>query len=186
MTYRGGTGGNTYMNNRSSGTGGYGVGGWPFGGGKKEKTYKSKQDFGSILRTTASKDAYMVINGFGDAERFKKKYGLTAEQFLALPEYPTDQSSLDSNIFTKNVSYDNAFDYYDSPNYGLRTSEIAYNMSMEDELNSIVEGLADPNSQMVLNTQTAQQDSDNQIEYSAIAVRGNPLKTGTYISPYSV
>ena len=186
MTYRGGTGGNTYMNNRSSGTGGYGVGGWPFGGGKKEKTYKSKQDFGSILRTTASKDAYMVINGFGDAERFKKKYGLTAEQFLALPEYPTDQSSLDSNVFTKNVSYDNAFDYYDSPNYGLRTSEIAYNMSMEDELNTIVEGLADPNSQMVLNTQTAQQDSDNQIEYSAIAVRGNPLKTGTYISPYSV
>jgi len=59
-------------------------------------------------------------------------------------------------------------------------------MSMEDELNTIVEGLADPNSQMVLNTQTAQQDSDNQIEYSAIAVRGNPLKTGTYISPYSV
>ena len=34
MTYRGGTGGNTYMNNRTSGTsgtGGYGVGGWPFG-----------------------------------------------------------------------------------------------------------------------------------------------------------
>ena len=45
MTYRG-TGGNTYVNNRTSGTGGYGVGGWPFGGGKKEKTYESKQDFG--------------------------------------------------------------------------------------------------------------------------------------------
>ena len=48
MTYRG-TGGNTYVNNRTSGTGGYGVGGWPFGGGKKEKTYESKQDFGAIL-----------------------------------------------------------------------------------------------------------------------------------------
>ena len=186
MTYRGGTGGNTYMNNRTSGTGGYGVGGWPFGGGKKEKTYESKQDFGAILRATAMKDATMVINGFGDPERFKKKYGITAEQFLALPDYPTDQSSLNSNVFTKNVAYDNAFDYYNSPEYGLKTSEVAYNMSMADEVNTMVDGISDPSNQVVLNNQTSSTNAGNQIEYSAIAVKGNPLKEGTYLSPYSV
>ena len=187
MTYRGGTGGNTYMNNRTSGTGGYGVGGWPFGGGKKEKTYESKQDFGAILRSTAMKDATMVINGFGDPERFKKKYGITAEQFLALPDYPTDQSSLNSDVFTKTVAYDNAYDYYNSPNYGLRTSEVAYNMSMQDEVAQISDSLADPETQVVMNNANVNKDGgDQQIEYSAIAVRGNPLKDGTYISPYAV
>ncbi len=182
MTYRG-MGGNTYVNNRTSGTGG-GIA--FFGGKKKEKVYKSKQDFGTILRRTAETDAMMVINGFGDPERFKKKYGLTAEQFMALPEYPTDQSSLDSNVFAKNVNYDNAFDYYNSPEYGLRTSEIAYNMSMADEVNNIMDGLSDPDNQVILNNHTASTNAGKQVEYSPIAVRGNPLKDGTYISPYSV
>ena len=178
-----GRGGNTYVNNRASGTGG-GIA--FFGGKKKEKVYKSKQDFGTILRRTAETDAMMVINGFGDPERFKKKYGLTAEQFMALPEYPTDQSSLDSNVFAKNVNYDNAFDYYNSPEYGLRTSEIAYNMSMADEVNNIMDGLSDPDNQVILNNHTASTNAGKQVEYSPIAVRGNPLKDGTYISPYSV
>ena len=186
MTYRG-TGGNTYINNRTSGTGGYGVGGWPFGGGKKEKTYESKQDFGAILRATAMKDATMVINGFGDPERFKKKYGITAEQFLALPDYPTDQSSLNSNVFTKTVAYNNAFDYNElaSPQYGLKTSAIAYNMSMEDEVNSMVDSISDSVDPIVMNNVNSA-DTGNQTPYSAIAVRGNPLKEGTYVSPYSV
>ena len=186
MTYRG-TGGNTYVNNRTSGTGGYGVGGWPFGGGKKEKTYESKQDFGAILRATAMKDATMVINGFGDPERFKKKYGITAEQFLALPDYPTDQSSLNSNVFTKTVAYNNAFDYNEigSPEYGLKTSEIAYNMSMEDEVNSMVDSISDSVDPVVMNN-VNNTNTGNQTSYSAIAVRGNPLKEGTYVSPYSV
>ena len=178
-----GRGGNTYVNNRASGTGG-GIA--FFGGKKKEKVYKSKQDFGTILRRTAETDAMMVINGFGDPERFKKKYGLTAEQFMALPEYPTDQSSLNSNVFAKNVNYDNAFDYYNSPEYGLRTSEIAYNMSMADEVNNIMDGLSDPDNQVILNNHTASTNAGKQVEYSPIAVRGNPLKDGTYISPYSV
>ena len=55
-----GRGGNTYFNNRTSGTGGNIA---FFGGKKKEKVFKSKQDFGTILRSTATKDAYMVING---------------------------------------------------------------------------------------------------------------------------
>ena len=138
------------------------------------------------MRRTAETDAMMVINGFGDPERFKKKYGLTAEQFMALPEYPTDQSSLDSNVFAKNVNYDNAFDYYNSPEYGLRTSEIAYNMSMADEVNNIMDGLSDPDNQVILNNHTASTNAGKQVEYSPIAVRGNPLKDGTYISPYSV
>ena len=186
MTYRG-TGGNTYVNNRTSGTGGYGVGGWPFGGGKKEKTYESKQDFGAILRATAMKDATMVINGFGDPEKFKKKYGITAEQFLALPDYPTDQSSLNSNVFTKTVAYNNAFDYNEigSPEYGLKTSAIAYNMSMEDEVNSMVDSISDSVDPVVMNNVNSA-NTGNQTPYSAIAVRGNPLKEGTYVSPYSV
>tara|TARA_B100002052_G_scaffold226479_1_gene208738 strand:- start:2709 stop:4628 length:1920 start_codon:yes stop_codon:yes gene_type:complete len=183
-----GTGGSLYgrggstIYNRVSGTGG-GIA--FFGGKKKEKVYKSKQDFGAILRATAMKDATMVINGFGDPERFKKKYGITAEQFLALPDYPTDQSSLDSNVFAKNVTYDNAFDYYNSPEYGLKTSEIAYNMSMADEVNNMIDGLTDPQNQVVMNN-TNNSSAGKQIEYSAIAVRGNPLKEGTYVSPYSV
>ena len=188
MTYRG-TGGNTYVNNRTSGVGGkmYGTGGF-FGGKKKEKTYKSKQDFGAILRATAMKDATMVINGFGDPERFKKKYGITAEQFLALPDYPTDQSSLNSDVFTKSVAYENAYDYrkFESPEYGLKTSNIAYNMSMDDEINGIVDGLTNPDNQVIMNNQAANSNVDNQIEYSAIKFKGNPLKAGTYISPYSV
>jgi len=188
MTYRG-TGGNTYVNNRSTGTGGgygYGTGGF-FGGKKKKKTYESKQDFGTILRRTAETDAFSVINGFGDPEAFKKKYGLTAEQFLALPDYPTDQSSLNSDVFTKSVAYNNAYDYYNSPNYGLRTSEVAYNMSMQDEIAQISDSLANPESQVVMNNASVNKDAgDQQIEYSAIAVRGNPLKEGTYVSPYAV
>ena len=93
----------------------------------------------------------------------------------------------DSQFFAKNVTYDNAYDYLNSPNYGLRTSEIAYNMSMQDEVNSMVDGLADPESQVVMNNANVNKDGgDQQIEYSAIAVRGNPLKDGTYISPYAV
>ena len=94
----------------------------------------------------------------------------------------------DSELFTKNVSYENAFDYkkFESPQYGLRTSEIAYNMSMEDEVNSTIDSLSDKDQQVILNNQSANTKTDSQIEYSAIRTRGNPLKEGTYLSPYSV
>ena len=59
-------------------------------------------------------------------------------------------------------------------------------MSMEDEVDSIVDALSDPENQVVMNNQMLIVTGDNQIEYSAIAVRGNPLKEGTYVSPYSV
>ena len=98
-----------------------------------------------------------------------------------------DLATGDSQFFSKNVTYDNAYDYLNSPNYGLRTSEVAYNMSMQDEVNSMVDGLADPESQVVMNNANVNKNGgDQQIEYSAIAVRGNPLKDGTYISPYAV
>ena len=94
----------------------------------------------------------------------------------------------DSQFFAKNVTYDNAFDYnkFNSPEYGLKTSNVAYNMSMQDEVDGIVDGLSEPESQIIMNNQTASNNADNQIEYSAIQVRGNPLKKGTYVSPYSV
>ena len=181
--YRG-TGGNTYINNRSTGTGGGTAIAW---GKKEKKQITSKSDFGSILRRTANTDAMMVINGMGDPARFEKKYGITAEDWMKLPDY-LDQSSLNSPVFTKNVSYENAFDYkaFESPNYGLKTSEIAYNMSLQDEVNNMIEGLSDPDSQVILNNNASKANAGKQIEHSAIAIRGNPLKEGTYLSPYSV
>ena len=156
-------------------------------GKKKQKEITSKADFGSIKRRTATTDAYMVEAGMLDPTTFEKKYGISADRWLRLPDYPTDQSSLDSPVFTKNVSYESAFDYnkFGSPQYGLRTSEIAYNMSMEDELSSL-EGISDASNPVVLNNQSSQKNANSQIEHSAIATRGNPLKEGTYLSPYSV
>ena len=182
--YRGVGGGGTYRNRTGGGTGGGNIA-W---GKKKQKEITSKADFGAIKRRTATTDAYMVEAGMLDPSAFENKYGISADKWLRLPDYPTNQSSLDSPVFTKTVSYENAFDYnnFDSPQYGLRTSEIAYNMSMEDEVKGILDGLSDPDSQVIMNNQTASTDSDNQIEHSAIAVRGNPLKEGTYLSPYSV
>ena len=58
-------------------------------------------------------------------------------------------------------------------------------MSMADEVNNMIDGLTDPQNQVVMNN-TNNSSAGKQIEYSAIAVRGNPLKEGTYVSPYSV
>ena len=177
----GGSSSTTY--NRVSASGGTSIA-W---GKKKQKEITSKSDFGAIKRRTATTDAYMVEAGMLDPSTFEKKYGISAQKWMSLPDYP-NQSSLNSPVFTKNVSYENAYDYnkFGSPEYGLRTSEIAYNMSMDDEVNSIVEGLSNPENQIIMNNQTANSKSDNQIEHSPIAVRGNPLKQGTYLSPYSV
>ena len=181
MTYRG-TGGNTYVNNRTSGTGGYG--GYGYGG------YVENSGNG-------------MPNLFARVSRDKKKSGIPKEILDANPHLdptkPGDYIKLkrmtlpirkasNSEFFTKYVNYDNAFDYkqFTSPEYGLKTSNVAYNMSMEDEVDSIVDGLSEPESQIIMNNQTASNNADNQIEYSAIQVRGNPLKQGTYVSPYSV
>ena len=181
MTYRG-TGGNTYVNNRTSGTGGYG--GYGYGG------YVENSGNG-------------MPNLFARVSRDKKKSGIPKEILDANPHLdptkPGDYIKLkrmtlpireasNTEFFTKYVTYDNAFDYkqFTSPEYGLKTSNVAYNMSMEDEVDSIVDGLSEPESQIIMNNQTASNNADNQIEYSAIQVRGNPLKQGTYISPYSV
>ena len=183
MTYRGGTGGNTYVNNR--GTGGYGKGVFRDGRVKRHLGKKNVQNI-NMTQKGSRILPFLPDPKIYSGDKLINPDNVITDMFNTMDRINMSSSGQDNQFFAKNVTYDNAFDYYDSPNYGLRTSEIAYNMSMEDELNTIVEGLADPNSQMVLNTQTAQQDSDNQIEYSAIAVRGNPLKTGTYISPYSV
>ena len=178
-----GRGGSTTYNRMSvNGTGGYGYGGWPFGGKKDGKTIIDKMKY-----DPNHPDGTDQLNPHPPGSTLYNIFE-RHRQYDQLDMLGSINSGGDSEFFVKNVTYDNAYDYkkFESPEYGLKTSEIAYNMSMEDELNSIREGLADPNSQIIMNTQTAQQDSDNQIEYSAIAVRGNPLKTGTYVSPYSV
>ena len=59
----------------------------------------------------------------------------------------------DSQFFAKNVTYDNAFDYnkFNSPEHGLNTSNVAYNMSMEDEVESTLDAISNPEEQIVLN-----------------------------------
>ena len=182
ISYRGGTGGNTYVNNRSTGTGGgYGVGGGIFGvGGKPSDVidklrYKSDHPDGTAQKNPFKPGTYLYKN----FEKMRMYDSMGME---------ISSTGGDSKIFTKNVSYENAFDYkkFESPQYGLRTSEIAYNMSMDDEVNSTVDSLSGKDQQTILNTQTANTKTDHQIEHSAIATRGNPLKEGTYLSPYSV
>ena len=149
MTYRGGTGGNTYMNNRTSGTGGYGGyggygyggyghGGWPFGGKKDDKTIIDKMKYdpnhpdgtGQVNPHPPGSTLYNIF------ERHR--------QYDELDMLGSINSG-DSQFFTKNVTYDNAFDYFQSPNYGLRTSDIAYNMSLEDEVSNMIDGAENPN-----------------------------------------
>lgn len=177
-----GRGGSTTYNRMSvNGTGGYGYGGIARSGGG-------------------------AANLLARVSRDKKKSGIPKEILDANPHLdptkPGDYIKLkrmtlplreasNSEFFTKNVAYNNAFDYnesqFNSPNYGLKTSEIAYNMSMQDEVNGMIDGLVDPESQVVMNNANVNKNGgDQQIEYSAIAVRGNPLKDGTYISPYAV
>ena len=176
-----GRGGSTTYNRMSvNGTGGYGYGGWPFGGKKDSKTIIDKMKYdpnhpdgtGQLNPHPPGSTLYNIF------ERHR--------QYDELDMLGSINSG-DSQFFAKNVTYDNAYDYLNSPNYGLRTSEIAYNMSMQDEVAQISDSLANPESQVVMNNASVNENGgDQQIEYSAIAVRGNPLKDGTYISPYSV
>ena len=177
-----GRGGSTTYNRMSvNGTGGYGYGGWPFGGKKpsdslKELRYRSDHPLGTE-QPNPFKPGSTLYRNF-EKMREMDRYGVL----------DISSSGGDSQFFAKNVSYDNAFDYkkFSSPEYGLKTSEIAYNMSMADEVNTMVDGISDPSSQVVLNNHTSSTNAGNQIEYSAIAVKGNPLKEGTYLSPYAV
>ena len=176
-----GRGGSTTYNRMSvNGTGGYGIGGYGYGygGNKIASTPQDGRTPTRLFYNSPYKSPEMFIKDQQTIQDAKERFKL----FTGI-----DLATGDSQFFSKNVTYDNAYDYLNSPNYGLRTSEVAYNMSMQDEVNSMVDGLADPESQVVMNNANVNKDGgDQQIEYSAIAVRGNPLKDGTYISPYAV
>ena len=62
-----------------------------FGGGKSEpKPITKKSDLGPIQKQTAAKDAYFSINGMGlSPQAFEKKYGISPQDFLNLPESKT-------------------------------------------------------------------------------------------------
>ena len=183
ITGKGGTGGgNTIYNRTSGGTGGgYGVGGWPFGGGKPSDAidnlrYKSDHPEGTAQPNPFRKGTYLY-NNFENNRRLDK---LGVE---------ISSSGGDNQFFTKNLSYENAYDYrkFESPEYGLRTSEVAYNMSMDDEVNAIAEGMSDPSkSEIIAHNQTALNTNEKQMEISPITNRGNPLKDGIYLGAYSV
>lgn len=165
--------------------GGYGGGYGNRGGGtkiawgkKKEKTFKSKQDFGNILRSTATKDAYMVISGMGDPERFKKKYGLTAEEFMALPDYPTDQSS---NFFQKVASPSTAFN---SPqtNQSFTANHINQESLNDEAMQMIASGSMEP---IIINQNSGASGQVDEPQHSAIANSSSPFKDWMYTEPYA-
>ena len=165
--------------------GGYGGGYGNRGGGtkiawgkKKEKTFKSKQDFGTILRSTAAKDAYMVINGFGDPGRFQKKYGLSAEEFLALPDYPTDQSS---NFFQKVASPSTAFN---SPqtNQSFTANHINQESLNDEAMQMIASGSMEP---IIINQNSGSSGQVDEPQHSAIANSSSPFKDWMYTEPYA-
>ena len=175
-------GGNTIYNRTSGGTGGgYGVGGWPFGGGKPSDAidnlrYKSDHPLGTA-QPNPFEPGTLLYNNF---EKLRQ-YDMMGMEISS--------SGGDNQFFTKNLSYENAYDYrkFDSPEYGLRTSEVAYNMSMDDEVNAIAEGMSDPSkSEIIAHNQTALNTNEKQMEISPITNRGNPLKDGIYLGAYSV
>jgi len=177
-----GRGGSTTYNRMSvNGTGGYGIGGYGYGygGNKIASTPQDGRTPTRLFYNSPYKSPEMFIKDqqmIQDAkERFKLFTGI-------------DLAKEDSQFFNKNITYDNAFDYnkFSSPEYGLKTSNVAYNMSMQDEVDGITEALSEPNEQIIMNNQTSATTGDSQMELSPIAVRGNPLKQGIYVSPYSV
>ena len=181
MTYRG-MGGNTYVNNRTSGTGGYGgYGGYGYGGRNIASLppYQDGRTPTRLFYNSPYKSPEMFIKDQQTIEDAKERFKL----FTGI-----DLAKEDSQFFNKNITYDNAFDYnkFSSPEYGLKTSNVAYNMSMQDEVDGITEALSEPNEQIIMNNQTSATTGDSQMELSPIAVRGNPLKQGIYVSPYSV
>ena len=181
MTYRG-MGGNTYVNNRTSGTGGYGrYGGYGYGGRNIASLppYQDGRTPTRLFYNSPYKSPEMFIKDQQTIQDAKERFKL----FTGI-----DLAKEDSQFFNKNITYDNAFDYnkFSSPEYGLKTSNVAYNMSMQDEVDGITEALSEPNEQIIMNNQTSATTGDSQMELSPIAVRGNPLKQGIYVSPYSV
>jgi len=179
-----GRGGSTTYNRMSvNGTGGYGYGGYGiggysygYGGNKIASTPQDGRTPTRLFYNSPYKSPEMFIKDKQTIEDAKERFKL----FTGI-----DLATGDSQFFTKNVTYDNAFDYFQSPNYGLRTSDIAYNMSLEDEVSNMIDGAETPE-QIVMNNSNVNKDSGQEVEYSAIAVRGNPLKDGTYISPFAV
>ena len=183
MTYRG-MGGKTYINNRTSGTGGYGgygYGGYGYGGRNMASLppYQDGRTPTRLFYNSPYKSPEMFIKDKQTIQDAKERFKL----FTGI-----DLAKEDSQFFNKNITYDNAFDYnkFSSPEYGLKTSNVAYNMSMQDEVDGITEALSEPNEQIIMNNQVGNTTGDSQMELSPIAVRGNPLKQGIYVSPYSV
>ena len=107
MSYRGGTGGNTYISNRSSGTGGYGgygIGGF-FGGKKDGKNIIEKMKYDpdhpdGTSQPNPHPPGSTLYNIF---ERHR--------QYDEMGMLGSVNSGGDSQFFAKNVTYDNAFEY---------------------------------------------------------------------------
>ncbi len=179
-----GTGGGTNITRSTyvRGGGGKGVGGYGYGGSgtkiawgkKKQKPITSQAHFGPIKGRKVTTEAHMVEAGMLDPAEFEKDYGISADKWLRLPPYPTDQSS---NFFQTKSS----MTAFNSPQYGLNTiAQVVNEGSMADEVSS---GNVSGNSSNValVNNQTSTPESVGEIPFSAIAAsNGGPFDDGIY------
>ena len=116
----------------------------------------------------------------GDTINNMQNWRKRNEQYM---ELLGSNSTTNSEFFTKNVSYNNAFDYKNiESSRGLYTiAQMVSDKSMEDELSSLlISGKPGVN---VINNSSRTSKKDP-ITHSALAVRGNPWEDGTYTGAY--
>ena len=101
------------------------------------------------------------------------------EQYMEL----LNQSSNSSEFFTKNVAYNNVYDYKNfESSHGLTTiAQRVNDQSIEDEIMAMT-GTSKPDMNIINNSTTATKRPD--IVHSPLAVRGNPWEDGTYTGAY--
>ena len=116
----------------------------------------------------------------GDTINNMQNWRKRNEQYM---ELLGSNSTTNSEFFTKNVSYNNAFDYKNfESSHGLgKIAKMVNEQSMEDELSSLlISGKPGVN---VINNSSRTSKKDP-ITHSALAVRGNPWEDGTYTGAY--
>ena len=96
-----------------------------------------------------------------------------------------NQSSNSSEYFTKNVAFNNVYDYkqFESPR-GLETiakASLLNESSMADQVLSLT-SLNQPDVNVINNATRASKKPD--VVHSPMAVRGNPWEDGTYTGAY--
>ena len=160
--------------------GGYGGsgGGTRIAWGKKEKKpITSQAHFGAIKGRKVTTEAHMVEAGMLNPSTFETDYGITADKWLRLPSYPTDQSS---NFFQTSGTSMTAFN---SPETNNTFATHINNESINDEVSQIINaGKVEP---IVINQNAGSSENIDESQHSAIANSASPFKEWMYTEPYA-